>query len=186
MVMMQTAGTTRPDDAHSLVDRDRELSNLFYDAYPQLRSTALAMLADPDLAEEVVMEAFVRAVASWGRLRRLDYPQGYLKKIVLNLCRSRLRRRAIELRVNALLHRRSELSGWEPSGQDVRLDVWNALSRLSPMQRACVVLRYFDDMTDQQVADVLDCSIGTVKSHIFRARRNLHNALERPDGGDRP
>ena len=182
--MMQIARTTRPEDAPSLAARDRELSTLFYETYPQMRATALAMLGDRYLAEEVVMEAFVKAFSSWGRLRRLDYPQGYLKKVVVNLSRSRLRRRSIELRVNALLHRRGELSGWEPSGSEMRLDVWNALSRLSPMQRACVVLRYFDDLTDQQIANTLDCSIGTVKSHIFRARKTLHRTLQRPDGGD--
>ena len=121
------------------------------------------------------MEAFVKAFSSWSRLRRLDYPPSYLKKIVVNLCRSKLRRRSIEMRVNALVHRRTERDGhgWDTSGSDARLDVWDALARLSPMQRACVALRYFDDMSDRQIAETLDCSVGTVKSHLFRARKTL-------------
>jgi RNA polymerase sigma factor (sigma-70 family) len=47
------------------------------------------------------------------------------------------------------------------------------------MQRACIFLRYFDDMTDSQIAETLNCSVGTVKSHIFRARRALEKTLER-------
>ena len=181
---MQIAGATSPEETATAAQRDQHLAALFHEEYPRLRTSALAMLGDPQLAEEIVMEAFVKAFSSWRQLRRMEHPQSYLKKIVLNLCRSKLRRRSIELRVNALFHRRGELGWWEPSGSEVRLDVWNSLSRLSPMQRACVVLRYFDDMKDRLIADVLDCSPGTVKSHIFRARKTLHTMLDRPDGGD--
>jgi RNA polymerase sigma-70 factor (sigma-E family) len=177
--MMQIARSTA-GEADETRDDSRDLSTVFYEEYPRLWSIAFAMLGDAHLAEEVVMETFVKAFSSWTRLRRLDYPPGYLKKIVLNLCRSKLRRRSIELRVNALAHRSSERNQerWEQSGSDIRLDVLDALAELSPMQRACVVLRYFDDMTDRQVADTLDCSVGTVKSHIFRARKALGKTFE--------
>ena len=177
-VMMRIAGTAASgSDAR---DQSRDLSTVFYEEYPRLWSIAFAMLGDAHLAEEVVMETFVKAFSSWTRLRRLDYPPGYLKKIVLNLCRSKLRRRSVELRVNALAHgsREREANEWEQAGSDIRLDVLEALAELSPMQRACVVLRYFDDMTDRQVAETLDCSVGTVKSHIFRARKALGKTFE--------
>jgi len=156
-----------------------DLSSVFYAEYPRLWSIAYAMLGDRQHAEEVVMDAFVRAFSSWPRLVRLDYPPGYLRKIVVNLCRSKLRRRSVELRVNALAHRREERYGppWESGSSDLRMDVLAALAELSPMQRACAVLRYFDDMTETQIAGVLDCSVGTVKSHIFRARKTLGKAL---------
>ena len=163
-------------------ERGRDLTAVFYEQYPGLWSLAYAMLRDAYLAEEVVMETFVKAFSSWGRLRRLDYPAGYLRKIVLNLCRSKLRRRSIELRVNALVHRRGQHdeSPWQPSGADLRLDVWDAIGTLSPMQRVCVILRYFDDLTDPQVAQALGCSVGAVKSHIFRARKALEKVLHQP------
>jgi RNA polymerase sigma-70 factor (sigma-E family) len=162
-------------------ERTHELSTLFFAEYPGLWSVAFAMVGDAHLAEEIVMESFVRVSASWRRVRRLDYPPGYLKKIVINLCRSKLRRRAIELRVNALTQRRNEreLHGWESTGSDTRLDLMKAIGQLPPRQRACVVLRYFDDMTDHQIAETLDCSVGTVKSHLFRARRTLEQTLDR-------
>jgi RNA polymerase sigma-70 factor (sigma-E family) len=177
--MMQIARTAT-GGTNEARDESRDLSTVFYEEYPRLWSIAFAMLGDAHLAEEVVMETFVKAFSSWTRLRRLDYPPAYLKKVVLNLCRSKLRRRSIEMRVNALAHGADQRHGdaWEQSGSDIRLDVLDALAELSPMQRACVVLRYFDDMTDRQVAETLDCSVGTVKSHIFRARKALGKTFE--------
>jgi RNA polymerase sigma-70 factor (ECF subfamily) len=58
------------------------------------------------------------------------------------------------------------------------MDVWDAVVRLPARQRACVVLRYYADLTDEQVADTLGCSIGTVKSHLHRARRSLETMLD--------
>ena len=162
------------------------MSVVFYEEYPRLWAVAFAMLGDAHLAEEAVMEAFSKAFSSWGRIRRVDNPSAYLRKIVLNLCRSRLRRRSVEQRVNALVHVRSDREaprGWVARQSDDRLDLWNALSRLPSRQRACVVLRYLDDMTDAQVAEILECSVGTVKSHLFRARKSLAHLLDEPPGG---
>lgn len=170
-------------------ERSRELSLVFYDEYPRLWAVAFAMLGDAHLAEETVMEAFSKAFSSWGRIRQVDRPSAYLRKIVLNMCRGKLRRRGLEQRVNALVHGRADrerFSEWISKHSDVRLDMWDALERLPARQRACVVLRYFDDMTDAQVADVLDCSVGTVKSHLFRARKTLAGLLDEPLEGDRP
>lgn len=182
--MMQIARSTTADERTTDVrGRSEEMSALFYAEYPGLWAVAFAMLGDRHLAEEIVMDAFTKAFSSWGRMRRLDYPPGYLKKIVVNLCRSRLRRKAIELRVNALAKRRDDRDVSRLPGSDTRLDVWMAIRDLSPMQRACIVLKYFDDMTEAQVAETLDCSVGTVKSHIFRARKSLEKTMEDPRKG---
>ena len=176
----------RDERLDTAAERSRELSAVFYEEYPRLWSMAFAMLGDAHLAEEAVMDAFSKAFSAWGRIRRADRPSAYLRKIVLNLCRSRLRRRAIEQRVNALVYGRSEREAspdWADKQSDARLDLWNALSHLPVRQRECVVLRYLDDMTDAQVADTLDCSVGTVKSHLFRARKSLAHLLDEPLGG---
>ena len=162
-------------------ERSRELTAVFYDQYARLWSVAFAMLGDPHLAEETVMDAFSKAFSSWTQVKGADRPSAYLRKIVLNLCRSRLRRRAIEHRVNALAHRRAERQDqgtWRSHNSDARMNMWDALMFLPPRQRACVVLRYFDDMTDSQVAEVLGCSEGAVKSHLFRARKTLETLLD--------
>jgi len=168
-------------------ERSRELSLVFYDEYPRLWALAFAMLGDVHLAEETVMEAFSKAFSAWGRIRRADRPSAYLRKIVLNQARGKLRRRGLEQRVNALFHGRAEREAsaeWASKHSDARLDVWNALATLPPRQRACVVLRYFDDLTDSQVAEILDCSVGTVKSHLFRARKALAGLLDEPQGSE--
>ena len=164
--------------------RQRELSELFYDEYRGLWSLAYAILGDPHAAEEIAMEAFVKAYSSWGRLRRMDWPGGYLRKIVVNLSRSKLRRRIVELRVNALSHRGPEAAdpSWDDARSDARIDVLSSLRDLPPRQSACIVLRYMEDMTLAEIAAVLDCSVGTVKSHLFRARRTLESALSTTGG----
>lgn len=160
--------------------KSREFSAVFYEEYPRLWAVAYAMLGDGHLAEETVMEAFSTAFSSWSRFRAADNPPAYLRKTVLNLCRSGLRRRAIEHRVNAVIHVRNErerVPEWTSTHSDSHMDLWIAVQRLPARQRACVVLRYFADMTDQQVAETLDCSVGTVKSHLSRARRSLERFL---------
>ncbi len=181
---MHIARSAAADDARpeERSQRAQDLTAWFFNDYRELWSIAFAMLGDAHLAEEVVMESFVKALSSWRRLRRLDYPTSYLKKILLNLCRSKLRRQAIEFRLNALVHRRAEHDGdiSKQTRVDLRMDVWNALTKLPPMQRACIVLRYFDDMAVQEIAATLECSPGTVKSHLFRARKSLQRTLDRP------
>lgn len=169
-------------------ERSREFSAVFYEEYPRLWAVAFAMLGDADLAEETVMETFSMAFSAWGRVQRAENRSAYLRKILLNLCRSRWRRRGIEQRVNALVHGRNEreqMPEWVSRNSDARLDMWSALAQLPGRQRACIVLRYYGDMTDEQVAETLQCSVGTVKSHLFRARKALGQLLD-PSEGDRP
>ena len=98
--------------------------------------------------------------------------------MVVNACRSRLRRRGIEERVNETAHR--DLTGHrglESDHSDLQLDLFNAVRRLPDRQRAAVVLRYFDDRSEAEIAEILDCSTGTVKSQLFRAHRKLEGFL---------
>ena len=164
--------------------QQRELSELFFDEYGGLWRLAYAILGDRHAAEEVAMEAFIKAFSSWGRLRKLEWPGGYLRRVVVNLCRSRLRRRRLELKVNAISHRGPETPdvAWTESRSDARIDVLDSLRALPPRQSACIALRYMEDMTLAEIAEVLDCSVGTVKSHLFRARRTLEANLSTPGG----
>lgn len=158
----------------------REFSATFYEEYPRLWAVAYALVGDAYVAEELTMEAFSTAYSSWGRVSRADNRSAYLRKIVLNLSRSRWRRRKIEQRVNGVVHGRSERDAsayWVSRESDDRLDVWAAVVQLPARQRACVVLRYYADLSEEQVAESLGCSVGTVKSHLHRARRSLEELL---------
>lgn len=164
---------------HEVSERGATLAALFDSEYPPLRGLAYVLLGDAHAAEEIAMEAFVRAFSSWSTVRRLDWPAGYLRRIVINLCRGRVRRQRIEARVNALSAGRKEgaTRSWDEGQSDARLDVWAAVRQLPDRQRSCVVLHYLEDLSDAEVATVLGCSVGTVKTHMHRARASLARVL---------
>lgn len=155
-------------------DRAAALSDLFDQNFTSLRRLAFALLGDASAADEVAQDAFVRLYASWRRLDDLDHPPTYLRRIVVNLCRTRGRRALLQRRREPLL--RSETEARDPDVA-LRLDVWKALETLPHRQRACVVLKYLEDLTESEVAHLLDCSVGTVKSQLHRARARLGAVL---------
>jgi RNA polymerase sigma factor (sigma-70 family) len=107
----------------------------------------------------------------------VEYAEAYVRRTVLNLYLDGWRRRKkwadIEPRVAT-----DDRVRFPDSGITARADVVQALSRLSPRQRACVVLRYFEDMTIEQVAETLGNAPGTVKRHLHDALRVLRDVLE--------
>jgi RNA polymerase sigma-70 factor (sigma-E family) len=155
-------------------DRSAVLSELFDQNFAALRRLAFALLGDAGAADEVAQDAFVRLYASWRRLDDLDHPPTYLRKIVLNLCRTRGRRAALHRRTQPLLRADDVMRDPDVA---LRLDVWSALEKLPHRQRACVVLRYLEDLSEAEVARLLDCSIGTVKSQLHKARVKLESTL---------
>jgi RNA polymerase sigma-70 factor (sigma-E family) len=175
-IFQPTRNEASVDQSHR---RDREVAELFDQNYTRLRGLAFVMLGDSALAEEIVMEAFAKACASWRRFSRTDWPPAYLRQMVVNLCRSKIRRQRIESRVNVLTHHAEQVRPpeWEPARSDVQLDLWDAVRKLPERQRACVVLRYLEDLPEAHIAEILQCSIGTVKSQLHRARQGLEKAL---------
>lgn len=161
-------------------DRAALLSEMFDQNFRSLRRFAFVLLGDASAADEVAQDAFVRLYASWRRLDDLDHPATYLRKIVLNLCRTRGRRALLQRRTAPLL--RPETVSNDPDVA-LRLDVWSALEKLPHRQRACVALRYLEDLSEADVARVLDCSVGTVKSQLYKARAKLGSVLG-PEAGE--
>ena len=125
------------------------------------------------------MEAIAKTFTGWNRIRNQERADVYLRRAVVNLCRSRIRRRVIERRVNETIH------GWEslrPAAWDANIHedaraVWTAVRELPVRQRACIVMFYMDDMSESQIAEILDCSTGTVRSQLSRARDKLRRTL---------
>ena len=168
------------------LERSREqlLSDLFDSQYSRLHSLAHAMLGDAAAAEEVVSEVFVKAFGGWRRFRKIEHHPSYLRAMVVNECRARLRRRRIEERVNAVTHRDDAAAGDLAIDRRISdLDLLAAVRILPDRQRACVVLRYMEDLPEREIADVLGCSIGTVKSQLFKARARLERELDTGLGG---
>ena len=168
------------------LDRTREqvLSALFDSQYTRLHSLAQAMLGDAAAAEEIVSEVFVKAFGGWRRFKRVDHHPSYLRAMVVNECRSRMRRRRTEERVNASTHRdEARTQGDAIDRRMSELDLLTAVRTLPERQRACVILRYMEDLPEREIAELLGCSTGTVKSQLFKARAKLERELGTGAGG---
>jgi RNA polymerase sigma-70 factor (sigma-E family) len=128
-------------------------------------------------AEDLVQESFIRLAPKLDALGdEMVWP--YLRQIALNLWKNRLRRLAMEIRIRA--HRDVDPP---PGGSayEERDRVWAALLELPARQRACVVLRYYEDLTERETAAVLGCSVGTVKSQSSKALARLGEVLRDGD-----
>jgi RNA polymerase sigma-70 factor (sigma-E family) len=134
---------------------------------------AYLLTGDRALAEDLVHEAFVRLFGRFRDLRNPDAFGAYLRTAVVNLSRSHFRRRRVE---RTYLERQGRRP--EPAGDlGERQEMWEALQRLRPRQRAAIVLRYYEDLTEAQTADVLGCAVGTVKSLVSRGIDRLRTEL---------
>ena len=156
--------------------RDDAVERLFDEHYAPLCRLAFVILGDRALAEEIVMEALLRTFTGFGRLRDPGRADVYLRRAVINLSRTGIRRRMLERRVGSALAEPGEASSSARVPEDAAV-VWAAVRDLPDRQRACVVLRYYEDLSEAQIADVLDCAVGTVKSQLSKARAKLAAAL---------
>jgi RNA polymerase sigma-70 factor (sigma-E family) len=160
--------------------RREVLAGLYARHYAQLVRVAFALTGDWALAEDLAQEAFVRAWRSWGRLRREEAARAYLHAIVVNLARTSLRRQAREVRARAAASWIGANIGVEaPAGDGI--DLLRALARLPVRKRACVVLRFYADLSEADTAAALGISVGTVKSQTARALRMLQQLLAEAD-----
>jgi RNA polymerase sigma factor (sigma-70 family) len=148
---------------------DAAFERLFRDSY----ATAYRLLWDREEAEDVAMEALARAHARWARLRQP--PDPWVGTVARNLAIDRLRRR-----------RRAAPPPPPPvvSGTEVeRVDLVRAIGRLPRRQREAVSLRYLLDYSERETAEVMRCSVGSVKQHLSRASAALSIALDDLEAG---
>jgi len=130
---------------------------------------AFLMVGSKPQAEEIAQEAFAKLLERWSSTRQ---PGAYLRTCVVNGCRRARRRRALERRVAA----REPASGPVGLGED---DLFDALRALPPKRRAAIVLRYYDDLSEAEIADVLRVRPGTVKSLVSRGLAQMREVIER-------
>jgi RNA polymerase sigma-70 factor (sigma-E family) len=166
-------------------ERDEWVTRLFDEHYRGLCRLASLLLGDSAGAEEVVQEAFLRTFSGWWRVRYPERAQWYLRKSVVNLCRSRLRRRGTEERGNRVTWADSvSRSGADVTSQtDDAMMLVEHVRRLPPRQRDAVILRYYEDLPEAEIARTLGCAVGTVKSQLAKARATLARALEESSEG---
>jgi RNA polymerase sigma-70 factor (sigma-E family) len=152
------------------------LADLYARHVPATIGFAYGLTGNRTDAEDLVHEAFVRVVGRLRQLRTPDAFDAYLLRTVLNLHTSRLRRLRVERRYLARESSRSSypVAPHDPSERD---RIWRALDRLSKRQRAAVVLRYAEDRSERETADLLGCSVSAVKSLTARALETLRAEL---------
>jgi RNA polymerase sigma factor (sigma-70 family) len=159
--------------ASSPVSNQDALADVFREGYGSLHAFASLISGSPGVGEELAQEAFARLVMRVRSGASIDRPDAYLRRAVLNLWRNLIRRKILERRFAA------RGSADSPGRTDVTDDVaanvaiWRELQQLSNRQRSCIVLRYFEDRTEAETASLLECSIGTVKTHTRRALDRL-------------
>jgi RNA polymerase sigma-70 factor (sigma-E family) len=154
------------------------LRDLYRDHRWSLVRLASLLMHDPVDAEEVVQDAFVQAHNAWDRLRDPDKALAYLRSAVLNGARSQLRHRKVVERFEAA-PMRSDLSPEAAAmAGDERRRLIDALRTLSDRQRECLVLRYYLDLSEAEIASTLRISAGSVKTHAHRGLVALASLLE--------
>ena len=152
------------------------LGDLYVQHAPEGIRLAFLLTGDRALAEDLVQEAFARLV---GRLRHLRDPGAfgaYLRKTIVNLATSHFRRRRVE---RAYLERSAGARepGTNPN-EELDQAMHDAVLRLPERQRAAMVLRFYEDLSDGQTAEHLRCSPGTVRSLVSRGMKTLRSELE--------
>jgi RNA polymerase sigma-70 factor (sigma-E family) len=155
-------------------ERDAEFRDFYMHEAPRLRRLAVMLTGDLDRASDLTQDALVKTYVAWSRIRG-DDPAPYAKRTLVNLCRNAHRRRMVELRkapdpVRDVVDRTGNV--------EEAMRVAAALSVLSPIRRAVVLLRFYDDMKEADIARTLDRPLNTVKSDLKRALEKLRPMLD--------
>ena len=166
--------------ARSVPGADDTLATLHRDHYRSLVRLGALLLGDTESAEEVVQDAFVKLQLRWGGLRNIERAPAYLRSIVLNGARSQLRRRGVRRRHaerrTPVLEAGSAESGAMASEEHRR--VVEAMRRLPERQREALVLKFYMDLPEAEIAAAMGVSAGSVKTHVHRGIASLGTILE--------
>lgn len=177
------AESARRADAELVMTRvitKQELTELYRAHWAPLVGTASWLLGDRPLAEEVVQDSFIRLVEHWDRIDDPRAAGAWLRRTVVNLSRSRVRRLVVGRRKHQLLAGRTSMTDTsaEAFGEGlVDSPVGAAIRQLPRRQRECVVLRFVHDLSVGEIAETLDVSAGSVKTHLHRGLKALGSQL---------
>ena len=155
------------------------LSDLYREHYVPLVRMASLILGDVASAEEVVQDGFVEMHHSWARVTEEAKRPAYLRSIVLNGARARGRRRTIARRVERGVPANAPGPDVAVVQGENRREVMAALRTLPTRQRECLVLRYYEELSESEIAQALGISTGSVKTHTSRGMAALARALEK-------
>ena len=153
------------------------LAELYVRHAPEALRFATVLTGERHLAEDLVQDAFVRLAGRLAHLRDAGAFEAYLRRTVVNLANSKFRRRKVE---RAYLERegRSPASAGPVPDPEARDEVWTALQTLPVRQRAAIALRYYEDLPEGRIAEVIGVAPATVRSLISRGMAALRKELQ--------
>lgn len=167
------------DDLELQVVRAVEpFESFFRREFPRMVAVAYAISGSRWAAEELAQEACLRAYRSWDTVSRYDKPGAWLRRVTINLANSLIRRRVSE--VKALQRYVSDRIEFVDQHPVEEADFWSQVKALSRRQREVIVLHYVDGLDTAEVAEVLDISESSVRTHLQRCRETL---VRRVDSG---
>jgi RNA polymerase sigma-70 factor (sigma-E family) len=142
---------------------------------PALLRYATVLTCDRHLAEDILQEVLVRTYRKWKRIEVLDSPETYVRRMITNQFLSWRRRKAsTDVPQSPEVMRQLGLSVTDPARQyDERDALLTDIAQLPKRQRAVLVLRYFCDLPDEEIAEIMGCGTVTVRSHVSRALATL-------------
>ncbi|OGO53554.1 MAG: hypothetical protein A2V84_01190 [Chloroflexi bacterium RBG_16_70_13] len=160
--------------AAAFVGAEAEFGAFFVEAFPRVTRTVALMLHDARRAEDVAQDAFVQLLKNWDKISRYERPDAWVRRVAIRLAMRALRRDRLWSLVKADVRQPMPL-------QPRDLDVTDAVRRLPGMQRAAVVLFYYEDLPIADIAQALGCAEPTARVHLHRARRRLAELLHEED-----
>ncbi|HWE65941.1 MAG TPA: SigE family RNA polymerase sigma factor [Acidimicrobiales bacterium] len=161
--------------------QEQEFREFVRERAPLLHRSAYLLCGDWHLANDLVQEALAKTYRNWARVQRADSPDAYVRRIVVNEAHRHWRRHK-HTAPGDHGHLAEETASSDSADEIVRrAGLLQALLSLPPRQRATVVLRYLEGLTERETAAVLQCSEGTVKSQTSRALSALRTYLEREE-----
>lgn len=161
-------------------ERDAAFSAFMAEATPSLLRTAWLLTGSADRSQELVQAAFVKTYAAWPKVRR-ESALAYARRVLVNHKTDTWRRTSRELVVDEVPERPLAPDG----AVEHRDEILQLLQRLPRQQRTVVVLRYYQDLSEQQTADLLGISVGAVKSAASRGLATLRTAHLTTEGSQR-
>ncbi|GAB2783040.1 SigE family RNA polymerase sigma factor [Streptomyces daliensis] len=171
---MTTPGTVRTARTTSSTVTPLTFTSYVRARGPVLLRTARSLTADPRDAEDLLQTALTKTYLAWERIADHRALDGYVRRALLNTRTSQWRKRRVDEFSCEELPEPEPLPGPDPAEQQALRDaMWRAVLKLPARQRAMVVLRYYEDLSEVQTAAVLGVSVGTVKSAVSRALAKL-------------
>jgi RNA polymerase sigma-70 factor (sigma-E family) len=140
-----------------------------------LYRTAYLMVGEHALAQDLLQEALTKTYVAWPRLREVSNAEAYTRRAITNTAISWSRKKSWHERPTETLPDRVVVTGGDELG--TRDWLWRELQQLPPRQRAALVLRFYEDLSEAQTAAAMGCAVGTVKSQVSQGLKRLREQV---------